>query len=483
MSSFELQQGRHGKYQQIPEPAPSIVVSSLHTDEEDTHYHGHHPESEPEPGVAAGQAPARARFEWPSLFTLLGTILFGTLIIIVVRIYQLRGNISKGQKHAFNTLSTGLILFLGLSFFEAFKSLAKAAGPRIARSPSLDWNKDEKHLIEKLDSLLAVLELAKSAWIKNWTIWFCIAWIALNILAQVAVAAISLTWEANDGTNWNGTYLRPGNVTAARLNCYDDIFNSVPCSYPKANDTNLKTIQALAHVYGELALSNQCCTYETNADVLTSGHDCRYFCRRDRHNQEFQYRFKEFNPDDFNVNVSTKAYPHFTNRTISASGNCSSYSVENDHITDSGCDHYFEYKNADGSVRGNITIPQAYIGISSTTYIYRGLNPPQNAPAQQCGDRCTIVWAYRGTGDPFDSTVKASSQIYQCNVTVTAVTNTTDQIKELPDDMARLAAASISLSGRKSGPGPNDWNQYQFYPLGFVSHFTTHLIQSRSDSN
>ena len=480
MSSFELQHGRQGKYQQILEPAPSIGISSLHTDEEYTHYHGHHSESEPEPGVADGQAPARAKFEWPSLFTLLGTILFGTLIIIVVRTYQLRGNISKGEKHAFNTLSTGLILFLGLSFFEAFKSLAKAAGPRIARSPSLDWNKDEKYLIDKLDSLLAVLELAKSAWIKNGTIWFCIAWIALNIIAQVAVAAISLTWEANDGTNWNGTYLRPGSVTAARLNCYDNMFNDVVCAENTPND---KTNQALAHAYGELALSNQCCTYETNADVLTSGHDCRYFCRRDRYNQEFQYRFKEFNPDDFNDNVSTKAYPHFTNRTISASGACYNYSVENDHITDYGGDHYFEYKNADGSVRGNITIPVAYIGISSTTYIYRGLNSPQNAPAQQCGDRCTILWAYRGPGDPADNTVKESIQIYQCNVTVTAVTNTTDPIKELPDDMARLAAASISLSGRKSGPGPNEWNQYQFYPLGFVSHSTLHLIQSRSDSN
>ena len=462
MSSFELQHVRQGKYQQIPEPAPSIGVSSLHTDEEDTQYHGHHHESEPGPGA---EDPARAKSKWPSLFTLLGTILFGTLIIIVVRIYQLRGNISKGEKHAFNTLSTGLILVLGLSFFEAFKSLAKAAGPRINRSPSMDWSKNEKYLIDKLDSLMAVLELAKEAWLKNWTIWFCIAWIALNILAQAAVAATSLTWEMNDGTNWNGTYLRPGNVTAANLNCYDDLYNSVPCSDSKVNDTNLKTIQALAHAYGDMARLNPCCSYGNQEDVIKNPHNCHYFCRDDY--QEFQYRFSEFNPDDFNQNISAKVYPHFTNRTISASGICYNYSVEVDHHEDDG-NHYYEYKNEDGSVRGNITLPDPNLGLSSTTYIYRGTNPPQDAPAQRCGDRCTIVWAYRAPGTAEDGTLGDPAQFYECNVTVGAVTNTNNSIKELPTDMARLAAAAISLSGRKGGPIPDGWNQYQFYPYGFV---------------
>ena len=456
MSSLELQRVPRGQYHQIEDPA-------LPTDEEDTQYRGHPPESEPEPGVADGHPPVRAKFEWPSLFTLLGTVLFGTLLIIVVRTYQLKGNISKGEKHAFNTLSTGLILVLGLSFFEAFKSLAKAAGPRIARSPSLAWDRDEKYLIDKLDSLMAVLDLAKKAWIKNWTIWFCIAWITLNILAQAAVAATSLTWEMNDGTNWNGTYLRPGTVTAANLNCYDDLFNSQQCS--KVNDTNLKTVQALAHAYGDMARLNPCCSYSNQEDVIHNPHNCHYFCRDD--NQEFQYRFSEFNPDDFNQNVSAKVYPHFTNRTVSASGTCYNYSVVTDHEVDDG-NHYYEYKNEDGSVRGNITIPDPNLGLSSTTYIYRGVNPPQTAPAQRCGDRCTIVWAYRAPGVADDRTLGDPAQFYECNVTVGAVTNTNDPIKELPTDMARLAAAAISLSGRKGGPGPDGWNQYQFYPYGFV---------------
>ena len=457
MSSFELQPVRQGTYHQIPEPAPSIGLSSLHTDDDDTTYHGHHPEPESEVGVADGHPPTRARFEWPSLIALLGTILFSTLIIIVVRTYQLKGNISKGEKHAFNTLGTGLVLFLGLSFFEAFKALAKAAAPRIARSPSLDWNKDEKYLIDKLDSLMAVLDLAKKAWVKNWTIWFCIAWIALNILAQVAVAATSLTWEVNDGTNWTGTYLRPGTVTAANLNCYDDIFNSIPCS--QINDTNLKTLQALAHAYGDMARLNPCCSYGNQEDVIKNPHNCHYFCRDDL--QEFQYRFSEFNPDDFNRNVSAKVYPHFTDRTISASGTCHNYSVGDNHETNDG-NHYYEYTDEDGSVLGNITIPIPSLGSSSTTYIYRGVIPPQNAPVQRCSDRCTVVWAYRALGTSDDGTLGDPAQFYQCNVTVEAVTNTNDNIQELPDDVARLAAASISLSGRISGP------QFQFYPFGFV---------------
>lgn len=464
MSSVELQHVPRGPYEQISGTEP-------HADEEDTRYRGHHPDLDSGPGAADEYAPPRAQFEWPSLLALLGTIVFGTLIIIVIRAYQLKGNISKGQKHAFNTLSTGLILFLGLSFFDAFKSLAKAAGPKLARSTLLDWGKDEKYLVDKLDSLMAVLILAKKAWIKNGTIWFCIAWIALNILAQAAVAAISLTVETNDGTNWNGTYLRPGIVTAAKLNCYDDLFNGLPC---QKLDGNQKTIQALAHAYGDLARLNHCCPYTNQEDVVKSRHNCPYFCKDDR--QEFQYRFNEFNPDDFDPSqhVSTKAYPRFTDRTVSASGTCYNYSVGEDHETKDG-NHYYEYKDEAGSVRGNITIPLPSLAISSTTYIYRGLNPPQIAPAQKCGDRCTIVWAFRTPGNPEDGTAGQPSQFYQCNVTVTAVTHADSLIKELPDDMARLAAASISLSGRLSGP------QFQFYPYGFVYHFIQHPMQSRLD--
>lgn len=45
------------------------------------------------------------------------TIVIVVLIAVTVKAYQKKGNMSTHQKHAFNTIVTALILFLGLSFF------------------------------------------------------------------------------------------------------------------------------------------------------------------------------------------------------------------------------------------------------------------------------------------------------------------------------------------------------------------------------
>lgn len=48
---------------------------------------------------------------------LLFTNVIVVLIAVTIKTYQKMGNMSTRQKHAFNTIVTALILFLGLSFF------------------------------------------------------------------------------------------------------------------------------------------------------------------------------------------------------------------------------------------------------------------------------------------------------------------------------------------------------------------------------
>ena len=45
------------------------------------------------------------------------TILFEVALVIVVKVYENKGVLTDTQKDTFNTISTGLILFLGLSFY------------------------------------------------------------------------------------------------------------------------------------------------------------------------------------------------------------------------------------------------------------------------------------------------------------------------------------------------------------------------------
>ena len=48
---------------------------------------------------------------------LLITLVLVVFIAVTIKLYQVKGNLTGSQKHAFNTLITGLIVILGLSCF------------------------------------------------------------------------------------------------------------------------------------------------------------------------------------------------------------------------------------------------------------------------------------------------------------------------------------------------------------------------------
>ena len=254
---------------------------------------------------------------------------------------------------------------------------------------------------------------------------------------------ISLTYTVVDGTNFNDTYTRPGIANASDLECYapgrcrDEISN-----------------QAQAHACGEISRGFHCGPYNYTSQIIESHNDHRYYCRRTRHQQEFAYRFNEYNPDD-----TQNSYPQFTNRIITASaGQCFDYTMVGEPQDVS--DGILRYEYTNGTFNGSITIPGQSGTFDGTTYIYRGGNTPQEAVinVNACGPRCIWVWAHKlvGSGE--------SSTFYQCPITVSQVSNTTNDTQKVSKDMARLSAASIALQGRPSGN--NIWTQYQLYAFG-----------------
>ena len=379
---------------------------------------------------------------------LLITIGIATATAIVIKIYKQKGNLTRKQKHTFNIIMTGLILLLALNFFEAFKALAKSTRGWILSRKRRNWTHKQKVLIGGIDSLMNVIKLAASD-IKSLAALICLAWIVLNMLAQISVALISLTYSIDDGTNYNDTFTNQGTVHTSNLTCYVDFFNGNPDCTSDDDGTSL----TLAHAYGDLIRSTPCCNYENISDVLASQKDCSYYCRRDANNQQFAYRFNEYNPNDM-----SRSYPHFTNRIITASsGKCLNYSQDGDPqggLPDGQL--LFRYYN--DTYKGNITIPAALGYSDSTTYIYRGVKVPRDAEFQRCSPedlRCMNVWAHRARGH------NEPRQFYQCPITISNVANATTDIHDLSDDMARLAATSIALTGRKNDDGT--WHQYQLY--------------------
>ena len=251
----------------------------------------------------------------------------------------------------------------------------------------------------------------------------------------------------DDGTDWSGTYTSPGNVSAPDLTCY---FHQNDCS------GGPEVPQGIAHAYGESGVTSNfdCGPYNEIADIQNSKNKYPYYCRRTPRQQEFAYRFSEYNVKD-----AQGTYPFFTNRTITASaGQCFEYPQVNVPLDQDGTWGY-EYSN--GTFNGSISIPKKTDGFNGTTYIYRGSEIPQDEGELSCGPRCMWMWAHRNPGSGENST------FYQCPIVVSSVSNIiNDNTQTVSDGMARLAASAIGLQGRYTSIGTPTWTQYQFFPFG-----------------
>ena len=377
-------------------------------------------------------------------FTLGLIVLF---VLTLVRFEQ-AGNVSHASKEWFNAFTTILNLALGINFLEVFKDMAKVLRWRVlACRPSTIRETD---LILGGDSLMTLWDLTRESWGRPITMIACLLWILLNLLAQATIAMLSLNYSMDMGSGSAGTYAVNGTILAPRLDCF---------ARNNACDTTVVAPQTTAHSFGALTQGQTCCTYNITADIFSATQSCPYFCSADR--REFAYRFNEYNPLD-----TTFIYPYLTNRLIKSKVEaCYKYDINwsKSPIIDSpdgdNDTQFFFYNNSTYSSK--IAIPRSVGAFNSTTYVYDGVNIPQFATRVARGPRCLTIYVLR-LGRPFPA------NIFSCDISVTNVTNTTAPWQEYPDGMARLAVASIALTGRMrhfKGVGLS-WQQYQLYPWG-----------------
>lgn len=354
---------------------------------------------------------------------------------------------------------------------------------------SLSFFREEPSVCLKIfnkTSLTTCVHILISSHIVKWVIlnitrrWqrynrFCSTWWVLksNVrslidsfqIAQLAAALISITYTIDDGQDFKGTYLRDGNVKVTNLKCY--LHNAWPdCPFQVIQDQ-------LAHAYGDSTQgpdaksSLQCGVYANLEDVIGSQENFPYYCRRNTAIQEFAYRFKEYNPND-----AQQAYPHLTNRVITASsGICNEYSetgFQTSRVGDDDTDppnaiSALKITYTDGAHNGSIHIPTSALGREGTTYIYRGPPAPPDATTYGFGPRGLIMWVYRNPGQ-FEA-----PRLFECPITLGVVTNVQNSAHNIPDSTAREAAASIALQGQFRGTRPNqDFTQWQWYANGWV---------------
>ncbi|KAL8651895.1 MAG: hypothetical protein Q9226_004493 [Calogaya cf. arnoldii] len=397
---------------------------------------------------------------------LLFTAVLVALVIITLTIYDDRKAVAHDDKITFNTIITVLNLALGLNFFEAFKDMAKVLRWRVLANRKFTVR--ETDLILGGESLSKLFTLMRESMKKPLTSFVCAFWLALNLLAQVSVAMIGLTYSMDNGVDSTTITTSHGNVSVPRVDCY---YNKGICT--TLPDQPPEIAQNEAHAYGELTEGLEGCPYATDDDIFNSPQDCEYFYSN--RGQEFAYRFAEYNPQD----RGRRAYPYQTRRLIKvSSGQCYRSSPRKADI------YFAPFKDeprsmmvlriSNGTDDERVWVDRSDTAFDSTTYAYTGEQAPQNATAQACGPRCIWVYAIRWNG----TVTNRGIDVFKCPITVSNVTNVDDPAHIVPDNTARMAAASIALTGRYTNPkGPmKHWQQYQLYPYG--SHWETNNLSN-----
>ncbi|KAL9605846.1 MAG: hypothetical protein Q9179_000956 [Wetmoreana sp. 5 TL-2023] len=391
---------------------------------------------------------------------LIFTAVLVVLVTIVLKVYQDRGTVAHTDKITFNTIITVLNLALGLNFLEAFKDMAKVLRWRVLANRRFTVR--ETDLILGGESLTKLITLMRESMRKPLTLFVCICW-----LAQASIAMIGLTYSMDNGVGSRGITTSKGNVSVPRVDCY---YNNGTCSTDPTQPPEIA--QNEAHSYGEITRGLIPCRYATDDDIFNGRQDCQYFVNEN--GQEFAHRFLEYNPKDL-----TRSYPYLTKRLIKASsGKCYSYTTETFYeiASSDGPQSFRVWPYSNKTDNGTLAIPRPDTAFDSTTYVYTGVNAPQNASAIACGPRCIRIYAIRFNGP----VTNRPSKVFMCPITVSNVTNVGDPAHVVPDDTARIAAASIALTGRYTHPNGSKvehWEQYQLYPFG--SHWETDKLDAQ----
>ena len=315
---------------------------------------------------------------------------------------------------------------------------------------------------------------------KPWVVAACLAWIGLFLATQTAIALTNVAVQTVDGTDFTSTFVDPNVPTAAfpNLTCFFsvDAGNKFYCPMDRdpPGPRDLGTVQYNAHISGLTGsstagpLAPPCPEYNDTSEILAM-HGVRdddnfgdyiplYYCRSARRQQQYAFRFFEYNPKD-----SAGIYPTFTNRLITASsGPCRHYTNVSDTVE--GGFRTYTIKPDNDTATTTLTIATQSEALSGTTFVYDGEAIPPNAVNPErtaCGERCIWVWAH--LSPPLAA--PGPNSFFQCPVTVDEVTNATRDEHKVTRSMARYAAAAIALDGRpRKANGP--WQQSRYFSFG-----------------
>ncbi|KAE8444531.1 hypothetical protein EG329_014455 [Mollisiaceae sp. DMI_Dod_QoI] len=347
------------------------------------------------------------------------TIILTVTLLWTIVAYSKIPVLVDSQKRIFNTLVTALSMSLGIAIASSFKQVAVNVRWWILSRKKRPLS--EVDAILECDSLtsLTVLAIKSARDLK----------LKIVLVAQAGVAMIGLTYSLNDGVDYNTS------VTG------DIRFTDFSQSFAYGIDYNTTAASELAvHTYGEMALAwriGNLTDPKVQVPEPMSAHGSNpyaYFSVP----EYYQYFFMEASqPSGPNSNP----IQFYSNRSIKTSGSCIQYPVT-DNVNGSS-QSFSVTKNGQ-----NYSPIFESIGPNSTTY-YTQTN-------MECGPRCKEICAYENNGK--------QAFYYECNITVSNVSNVTYSSQNVSDTNALQAAGAIGLQGYQQYQNAQPLSQYQQFP-------------------
>ena len=411
----------------------------------------------------------RHSYQW--IFTL---ILLGLIVLTLWR-YEQYQTITQTTKHIFNSIITGLSIALGINIASALKSYAEMMRWRFL---TMSWmSLREFDLILHCGSLHKVVQLLWDVAVKQpgfpnargLRIWgIAWGWIVLNLLAQVLVAMIGLTYSL-DVSAYDS--FQPGLVSIVNLSTIHDHW-----SIGSGAEVTPMIQMYAAHAYGIQGQDNNLGTLGTS-DEETYG--CYGTLWTDEDRSFAGYKFVDINPDVTGGAVGQANT--CSNRDVVVIASCNHYVVSN--LGGSPADgHTAYYKDSEdkeqqlyvreatpgGTTWMGDTDRSACLGMFDLADYSRSAKIMGFQMAQQSNPN-----------EPNEILAVQDNHVFECCNYVSVVSNLTGSDKRLglAAEQAFYISGAIGWTGFAipgvSGGSMNPDEQYVVYPYGAEWAFDT----------
>lgn len=378
----------------------------------------------------------KAIFRWCITLFLCGLLaaclgIFGQLLYMTV-----------GQIKAFNALIVLLSLFLGNNLTSSLREFAVMFRWRLLASkyrPLLEFD-----LLMHCESLRKVMKLFVTArtpgrvwFVLNRTQWLCFIWLAINLLLQILVALLGLTYNLNTSDYPTTKF---GHVSISNLTIVRDIWGSkLPTFDAQLGSANSYGIQGQDYNFTNGSIPGQ----GNLAHYGTPGSPTIYQLGEPV-GAVLTYAFQDQNIENSQLTL-------VSHRNISCTATCTAREVI---AGGNGTSSLITYLNEHGA---HVDLNVARVGPGAMTYI--------GVLNSTCGPRCTQVMALQSANG--GSIPKPS--FFVCQNTVSPVQGIEKYLYggekaetfELPDEQAKILAGAIGWTGFNYTDG--DLYQYVRY--------------------